>query len=137
MSWISKNLTLDLIAIAVDALSKTFERIKAEPDGGWPPAEPAPVPVLAETPTAPSAEVKQEPAQEDPTPAPVSGADPSELHSQAQLLLRGISLDEGPDWITGVLFPHFEIASLTELPADRLPELIAMAQAHVDQKEAA
>ena len=38
MTWISKNLTLDLLAIGIHAMQKTFDRIKQEPDtqSPWP-----------------------------------------------------------------------------------------------------
>lgn len=130
MTWISKNLTLDLLAIGIHAMQKTFDRIKEEPDtqDPWPqqgvsaaaphPVEEAPAP--KEEPAAAAPEPKPEP-QEEETP---------DLLPEAQNTLRAISMDEGPGWITGTLFPHFNVQSLTDVPADKLPELIAMAQKH-------
>lgn len=125
MTWITKNLTLDLLAIGIHAMQKTFDRIKEEPDAQspWPQqtentAAPHPV---EETPTSksePAPESKPEP-QEEKTP---------DLLPEAQNILRAISMDEGPSWITGTLFPHFDVQSLTDVDADRLPELITMAQ---------
>ena len=99
MTWISKDLTLDLLAIGIHARQKTFDRIKEEPAAPEPKPEP----------------------QEEETP---------DLLPEAQNTLRAISMDEGPGWITGTLFPHFNVQSLTDVPADKLPELITMAQKH-------
>lgn len=131
MTWISKNLTLDLLAIGIHAMQKTFDRIKQEPDtrSPWPreettAAEPHPV----EEAPAP----KEEPAgtaAPEPKPEPQEAETP-DLLPEAQNTLRAISMDEGPGWITGTLFPHFNVQSLTDVPADKLPELIAMAQKH-------
>lgn len=130
MTWISKNLTLDLLAIGIHAMQKTFDRIKQEPDtqSPWPQQEtstaaPHPVeeaPALKEEPAAAAPGPKPEP-QEEETP---------DLLPKAQNTLRAISMDEGPGWITGTLFPHFNVQSLTDVPADKLPELITMAQKH-------
>lgn len=126
MTWISKGLTLDLLAIGIDAMQRTFDRIKEEPDtqSPWPKEQtPAATPqAVQESPAAP----KQEPAtalkpQEEATP---------DLLPEAQNLLRSISVNEGPAWITGELFPHFHVQSLTDVPAEKLPELITMAQQH-------
>lgn len=127
MTWISKDLTLDLLAIGIDAMQKTFDRIKKEPDtqSPWPQEtaqSAAPQPV-EETPAP-----KQESATA-PAPKPQEEAAP-DLLPEAQKLLRSISMNEGPAWITGTLFPHFNVQSLTDVPADKLPELITMAQQH-------
>ena len=112
-------------------MQKTFDRIKQEPDtqSPWPQVEStqaargaveeAPAP-KEEPADAPAPEPKPEP-QEEQTP---------DLLPEAQNTLRAISMDEGPGWITGTLFPHFNVQSLTDVPADKLPELIAMAQKH-------
>lgn len=131
MTWMNKDLTLDLLAIGIHAMQKTFDRIKQEPDtqSPWPQVEStqaargaveeAPAP-KEEPADAPAPEPKPEP-QEEQTP---------DLLPEAQNTLRAISMDEGPGWITGTLFPHFNVQSLTDVPADKLPELIAMAQKH-------
>ena len=127
MTWISKNLTLDLLAIGIHAMQKTFDRIKEEPDtqSPWP---------QQETPAAAPHPVEEAPAPES-DPAPEPKAEPQEekttnLLPKAQNTLRAISMDEGPGWITGTLFPHFNVQSLTDVPADKLPELITMAEKH-------
>lgn len=123
MTWISKNLTLDLLAIGIDAMQKTFDRIKEEPEtqSPWPKETPASAPqAVQESPAAPKPEPAPKP-QEETTP---------DLLPKAQNLLRSISMNEGPTWITSTLFPHFHVQSLTDVPADKLPELITMAQQH-------
>lgn len=130
MTWISRNLTLDLLAIGIHAMQKTFDRIKEEPDtqSPWPQVESTQAaahlveeaPAPKEEPAAAATEPKPEP-QEEETP---------DLLPEAQNTLRAISMDEGPGWITGTLFPHFNVQSLTDVPADKLPELITMAQKH-------
>lgn len=131
MTWISKSLTLDLLAIGIDCMQRTFDRIKAEPDttpGQWPPVEPSEPPQVE----APAVQPQPEPQQvEEPAP------DVAELMPQAQALLRSISLDEGPDWITGVLFPKFGVSTLTAVQGGDLARLIADAQAHINEKQAA
>lgn len=128
MTWISKNLTLDLLAIGIHAMQKTFDRIKEEPDtqAPWPQQDaPAAAPHPVEEAPAP----KEEPAGTEPKPEPQEEETP-DLLPEAQNTLRAISMDEGPGWITGTLFPHFNVQSLTDVPADKLPELITMAQKH-------
>lgn len=128
MTWISKDLTLDLLAIGIHAMQKTFDRIKEEPDtqAPWPQQDaPAAAPHPVEEAPAP----KEEPAAPEPKPEPQEEETP-DLLPEAQNTLRAISMDEGPGWITGTLFPHFNVQSLTDVPADKLPELITMAQKH-------
>lgn len=131
MTWISKNLTLDLLAIGIHAMQKTFDRIKEEPDAQapWPQQE---APTAAPHPVEEATVSKEEPAA---TAAPEPKAETQEeetpnLLPKAQNTLRAISMDEGPGWITGTLFPHFNVQSLTDVPADKLPELITMAEKH-------
>lgn len=131
MSWISKSLTLDLLAIAIDGMNKAFERISAEPEA----ASQSPWP--ADVPAAP-APVEAPPAVPEPAPAPAPPAAPQpepeqepapDLLPEAQIILRTIAQTQGTDWITGTLFPHFGTNSLNTVPAERLPELIEMANA--------
>ncbi|QRV71371.1 RecT-like ssDNA binding protein [Corynebacterium phage CL31] len=137
MSWISKSLTLDLLAITIDGLNKVFDRISAEPDAApgvspWPtdaPAAPAPVeapPAAAPQPTpAPSTPAAPQPEPDlDPAPEPAP-----DLLPEAQTALRTIAQTQGTDWIRETLFPHFGTTTLNDIPAEKLPELIAMAKA--------
>ena len=143
MSWISKNLTLDLIAIAIGGMQSAFDRIKSEPESDWPAAEQPEVPAQAPAAVEPAPQSAPAP-QPEPTPAaqepePEASAPQQEAAEapapqvnridEAKAHLRDISLNGGMDWITGTLFPAFGVTSLTDVPADRLPELIDKAVA--------
>lgn len=138
MSWISKNLTLDLIAIAISGMQSAFDRIKSEPEPGteWPAAEvPAQTPAAVEPAPAPQQEpapAAQEPEPEASAPQQAAAEAPAPQVNridEAKAHLRDISLNGGMDWITGTLFPAFGVTILTDVPADRLPELIDKAVA--------
>lgn len=143
MSWISKNLTLDLIAIAIGGMQSAFDRIKSEPESDWPaaeqpevpaqaPAEVEPAPQSAPAPQPEPAPAAQEPEPEAAAPQQAAAEAPAPQVNridEAKAHLRDISLNGGMDWITGTLFPAFEVTSLTDVPADRLPELIDKAVA--------
>lgn len=111
MSWMTKDLALDLLAILTGASQAAYNRIKDEPEGGWPP------PV----------EEKQAPQDTQP-PAPQAAdqveADGQALLVEAKALLQPISRDGGREWITGELLPRFGVDKLSDVPADKLPELI-------------
>lgn len=143
MSWISKNLTLDLIAIAIGGMQSAFDRIKSEPESDWPPAEapapapaavePAPQPEPAPAPQpepAPAPQPEPQPAAQEPAPEPAAApaTEVSRL-DEAKTHLRDISLSGGMDWITNTLFPHFGVNNLNDVPADKLPDLIQAAVA--------
>ena len=142
MSWISKNLTLDLIAIAIGGMQSAFDRIKSEPEPGteWPatevpaqtPAAVEPAPQSAPTPQPEPTPAAQEPEPEASAPQQAAAEAPAPQVSridEAKAHLRDISLNGGMDWITGTLFPAFGVTILTDVPADRLPELIDKAVA--------
>ena len=139
MSWISKNLTLDLIAIAIGGMQSAFDRIKSEPESDWPaveqpeaPAAVEPAPQSAPAPQPEPTPAAQEPEPESPAPHQAAAEAPAPQVNridEAKAHLRDISLNGGMDWITGTLFPAFEVTSLTDVPTDRLPELIDKAVA--------
>ena len=150
MSWISKNLTLDLIAIAISGMQSAFDRIKSEPESDWPAAEQPEVPAQAPAavdpaPDTPEASVQAAAAesaaqsvqaaqdhQAAPEPQQAAAEAPAPQVNridEAKAHLRDISLNGGMDWITGTLFPAFGVTSLTDVPTDRLPELIDKAVA--------
>ena len=156
MSWLTKNLTLDLLAITIDGLSKIFDRINTDDDSPVGPAASAPAtevlaarkdpatthpadmptealadPAAEPTPAPQSEEVPDTPGQESPTEE-----EAAELLAQAQTLLRTIAQKNQVDWITGTLFPHFNTQSLTDIPADRLPEVIDLAGKHIEETAA-
>lgn len=149
MSWISKNLTLDLIAIAIGGMQSAFDRIKSEPEAGteWPAAEvpaqapaavelaPQPAPAAVQDTAAESAAQSVQAAQDHqaaPEPQQAAAEAPAPQVNridEAKAHLRDINLNGGMDWITGTLFPAFGVTSLTDVPSDRLPELIDKAVA--------
>lgn len=131
MTWMNKNLTLDLLAIGIDTLQRTYDRIKQEPDSvsPWPQVESphaAPGPVEQQA-AEPAAQPKTSETSETSTEPEAQG---DALLHEAQTILRQISLAEGPAWITGELFPHFEVKTLTDVPKDTLPGLIGIATKH-------
>lgn len=140
-SWLSKDLTLDLLAIGIHSLNKIHQRIAQGPGEGQ-----------SETPPAaealPAAEPELKPAAEEPAPqepepektpaAADEGPDPA-VRAEAQTVLRTITQTEGNGgitWITGTLFPHFGVTSLTDVPDGKLEELITMAKSHTKETAA-
>ena len=134
MAWMTKDLALDLLAILIGATENAFNTIKNAPDGDWPPAvdkpaeapaaqqqAPADTPAAAETPQ-PDTPSAAAPQQE--TPAP--NAD--EQLVEAKNLLQGIVSAGGREWVTGKLLPQFGVAKLSDVPADKLPQLIEAAK---------
>lgn len=146
MSWISKNLTLDLIAIAIGGMQSAFDRIKSEPEPGteWPQAEEVPAqapaavePAPVEQP-APQPEPAPQPAAQESAPEPAAApATEVNHHAEAQSHLRDINLNLGSagiEWITGTLFPSFGVQNLNDVPADKLPDVIQAAVAYKLEK---
>ena len=136
-TWITKDLTLDLLAFTIDGLNKIFNRIKNTPDG-WPAEEAKQVEAPAPTPAPTPGPVDDTPEWVNNDPTPAAQAAPAaaplnrdELIPVAQTALRAIAQKEGPDWITNSLFPHFKTESLLDVPTDQLPNLIHMAEYHL------
>ena len=140
-TWITKDLALDLLAITIDWLNKTFDRINNDTAVDPATAHPADLPA-AKTPIT---EATPEPVEDTPepvedTPEPTQ-PDPEPEHTpqllaEAQDHLRRLAQTEGIDWIRDTLFPHFQVESLTDVPAGRLPELIGMVEAKTEQAAA-
>lgn len=134
MAWMTKDLALDLLAILIGATENAFNTIKDAPDGDWPPAveksaetpaEPqqkqdTPAAAEAPKPDAPPAAEQQQPAK--PTP------DGDALLVEAKNLLQGIVASGGREWVTGTLLPQFGVAKLSDVPAEKLPQLIEAAK---------
>lgn len=129
MAWMTKNLALDLLAILINAGQSAFDRIKQEPEGDWPPAveqpadEPTRQPTSGASPTTAEAP-KQDtpPAAQQQTNAPAPDGDA--LLVEAKTLLQGIVASGGREWVTGTLLPQFGVSKLSDVPAEKLPELI-------------
>lgn len=131
MSWMTKDLTLDLLAIGIHTLEKIYQRVKEEQTGEWPAVKPAPE-TGATAPTVPAAATEQKP-ETPPAPAADDTANTDARRTEAQNLLRQISGTEGPAWITGTLFPTYNVTTLSAVPGEKLPELIATAEAHLKE----
>lgn len=135
MAWMTKDLALDLLAILIGATENAFNTIKNAPDGDWPPAvaqQPADTPAepqqKQDTPAAAEAPKPDTPPAAEPqqqaTPAPNS----EEQLVEAKNLLQGIVAAGGREWVTGTLLPQFGVAKLSDVPAEKLPQLIETAK---------
>lgn len=135
MAWMTKDLALDLLAILIGATENAYNTIKNAPDGEWPPAvekpgeepaatqqAPADTPAAAETPK-PDTPPAAAPQQQE-TPAPNA----EEQLVEAKNLLQGIVSAGGREWVTGKLLPRFGVSKLSDVPADKLPEIIKEAE---------
>ena len=119
MAWMTKNLALDLLAVLIGATENAYNTIKNAPDGNWPPAveQPANEPAKQNTPPTP-------PQQQATEPTPNADA----LLVEAKNLLQGIVATGGREWVTGTLLPKFGVAKLSDVPADKLPQLVETAK---------
>lgn len=119
MAWMTKDLALDLLAILIGATENAYNTIKNAPDGNWPPAveQPASEPAKQNTPPTP-------PQQQATEPTPNADA----LLVEAKNLLQGIVATGGREWVTGTLLPKFGVAKLSDVPADKLPQLVETAK---------
>lgn len=129
MAWMTKDLALDLLAILIGATENAYNTIKNAPDGNWPPAVAAPAEQPAEEPTkpqTPETQPQQAPAappqQQEETPAPE--IDAQAFLVEAKTLLQPISRNGGRDWIKTTLLPQFGVDKLSDVPADKLRQLI-------------
>lgn len=135
MSWMTKDLALDLLAILIGAGQSAYNRIKDAP-GEWPPAVEAPAEQSAvapqQTPTdtpAPKPQPQQAPAaQQQKEEAPAPEIDAQALLVEAKTLLQSIVASGDREWVTATLLPQFGVAKLSDVPADKLPQLIEVAK---------
>lgn len=127
MAWMTKDLALDLLAILIGATENAYNTIKNAPDGNWPPAvsQPADEPAKQNTPEKPKQNTPPTPPQQQAT-KPTPNADA--LLVEAKNLLQGIVASGGREWVTGTLLPKFGVAKLSDVPADKLPQLIETAK---------
>lgn len=130
MAWMTKDLALDLLAILIGATENAFNTIKNAPDSDWPPAVDKP----AEAPAGPQqapADTSEEPKRDTPPTAPqqeTPAPNADEKLVEAKNLLQGIVASGGREWVTGTLLPKFGVAKLSDVPAEKLPELIEVAK---------
>lgn len=134
MAWMTKDLALDLLAILIGATENAFNTIKNAPDGDWPPAVDKPAEESAETQQAPAdtPAAEKTPQPDTPAAAPQQQETPTpnaeEQLVEAKNLLQGIVSAGGREWVTGTLLPQFGVAKLSDVPAEKLPELIEVAK---------
>ena len=127
MAWMTKGLALDLLAILIGAATSASNRIKDEPEPeNWPPAEETKAPAAVQ-PAVP-ADTPPETTAPHPAPAPEPEVDVDALLIEAKNLLQPISRNGGRDWIKNTLLPQFGAAKLSDVPADKLPDLIKVAK---------
>lgn len=139
MSWMTKDLALDLLAILTGAAQSAYERVKAAPgEGEWPQPEAQPQKEVApqqetqpQQPETPAPPQPNTPAQPEAT-APAAPAADDLLNRAKTACQRIVAQDGSPAWITGTLFPEFGVQSLTDVPADKLPSLLEKANAHLE-----
>ena len=135
MSWMTKDLALDLLSILTGAAQSAYERVKAAPgEGEWPKQEAQPQEEVAAAPqqAAPAAQSQPQAAPQTEAAAPAAPA-PDELLNQAKTACQRIVAQDGsPAWITGTLFPEFGVQSLTDVPAEKLSAFLEKANAHLE-----
>lgn len=142
MAWMTKDLALDLLAILIGATQNAYDTIKNAPDGDWPPAVEAPAEQPAEAPQqTPAAQQQQEAPKQDTPPAPqpkqesAPAPDGDDLIIEAKTLLQPISRNGGRDWIKTTLLPQFDVNKLSDVPADKLPQLIEVVKRKQQEME--
>lgn len=115
MSWMTKDLTLKLIHVAIVALVNAYDHIeKAD-------AEP--------TTPKPAEEPKQPKKQPQPT------EEPTVTLPDIQTALRTIAQTEGTDWIQKELFPALQITNITTLEQQHYPLAWELITNHKEQRD--
>ena len=133
MAWMTKDLALDLLAILIGATQNAFNTIKDAPDGDWPAVEePAEEPTAQPQAPADTTAATKTPQPDTPAAAPQQQETPApntnEQLVEAKNLLQGIVSAGDREWVTGTLLPQFGVAKLSDVPADKLPQLIKTAE---------
>lgn len=117
MTWMTKDLTVKLLEIAITGLVNAHDTIKNETPNTQPQATPQP---QAAPEPAPQAEDIP-----DPAPAPTM--------PEIQTALRNIAQAEGTDWILNDLFKGLGITNITNLPQEKLPLAWQLIATHLDE----
>lgn len=115
MTWMTKDLTVKLLEIAITGLVNAHDTIKNETPNTQPQA-------ATPEPAAPQAEDIP-----DPAPAPTM--------PEIQNALRTIAKAEGTDWIQNELFAGFGITNITHLPDDKLALAWELITTHQEELE--
>ena len=113
MTWMTKDLTVKLLEIAITGLVNAHDTIKNETPNTQPQAAPEPAPQAEDTP--------------DPAPTPTM--------PEIQTALRTIAKAEGTDWIQNELFAGFGITNITHLPDDKLALAWEIITTHQEELE--
>lgn len=121
MTWMTKDLTVKLLEIAITGLVNAHDTIKNETPNTQPQATPQP---QAAPEPAPQPEDTPDPA---PAPAPTM--------PEIQNALRTIAKAEGTDWIQNELFAGFGITNITHLPDDKLALAWEIITTHQEELE--
>jgi len=129
MTWMTKDLTLKLLEIAISGLVETYDTIKGDQPGTPAPQQTsAPAEPQAEPQTA--AEPASTPPVEDNTP------EPTPTMPDIQTALRTIAQKEGVDWIQNELFAGLHIDNITKLPEKHIPLAWELMTTHLTEIEA-
>lgn len=115
MTWMTKDLTVKLLEIAITGLVNAHDTIKNENPNTQPQA-------ATPEPAAPQSEDIP-----DPAPAPTM--------PEIQNALRTIAKAEGTDWIQNELFAGFGITNITHLPDDKLALAWELITTHQEELE--
>lgn len=114
MSWLTKELTLDILSITIGAMVNIHDAIEATTKK----PETSPHEIGEGD---PAQKPEDHPTPEPPTPATAADDEPAVTFPQIQTALRTIAQAEGTDWIQKELFPALDISNLTQLTADNYP----------------
>lgn len=119
MTWMTKDLTVKLLEIAITGLVNAHDTIKNDPTN-------------PQTPTTPQPQAAPEPApQSEDIPNPA----PTPTMPEIQTALRTIAKAEGTDWIQNELFAGFGITNITHLPDDKLALAWEIITTHQEELE--
>lgn len=121
MTWMTKDLTLKLLEIAITGLVETHDTIKDH----------NPQPTHQEFASKP-----ETPQQEEQLPQPPVEDDipePTPTMPEIQTALRTIAQTEGVDWIQNELFAGLHITNITKLPQEHIPLAWELIQTHLEE----
>ena len=138
MNWLSKELTLNLLAISIEGLVKIHDAIDNATQTEQPatPQDEVSAPAAEASPATDNETDETALAEPETSPEAPTEADAPTL-PEIQNALRTIAQAEGVDWIQNTLFAHFGITNITHLSADKLAEAQSMITRHQEEKEAA
>jgi len=138
MNWLTKELTLNLLAITIEGFVKIHDAIddatQVEPPDA--PQEKLDAPAVEAPPAKESETGETAPPEPEAEPEPTPPANTPTM-PEIQNALREISKNEDTKWIQDTLFPHFNINHLSQLPEEKFADAWDMITRHQEEKEAA